>query len=165
MARLIHSPTGSGPVNAFEALVVNTFLNSLPNGYLVIPNFSVKEPRGDTFEYDVVVLAPHAIYVVEAKEWYGRISGDDSEWMLNQTPRKCPLWLADHKCKVLKSKLGAIANRVWFSPVFVCPDQTQLFLRGNWAEHATILKATGECKPTPAGLCSARPDDGRIAAN
>lgn len=140
MARLIHSPTGSGPVNAFEALVVSTFLNSLPAGYLVVPNFSVKEPRGDTFEYDVVVLAPHAIYVVEAKEWYGRISGDDGEWMLNQTPRKCPLWLADHKCKVLKSKLGAVATRVWFSPVFVCPDQTQLFLRGNWAEHAAVLK-------------------------
>ena len=46
MARLIHSPTGDGPVNAFETLVVNTFLNSLPDAYLIIPNFSIKEPRG-----------------------------------------------------------------------------------------------------------------------
>src|SRR5215203_3181596 len=101
MAQLISSPMGGGPVNAFELAVVQNLVAMLPAGYAVVPNFALRDNQGRAYEYDVVVLAPHAIYVVEAKEWYGRLSGDDTEWLLNGKPRKCPLWLADQKGKVL----------------------------------------------------------------
>lgn len=138
MARLIHSPTGSGPVNAFEALVVNTFLNSLPAGYLIVPNFSVKEPRGDTFEYDVVVLTP-----TRSTSWKPRSVRPhlrrrqrvDVESNAAEVPPMAG------RPQVQSAQVEAWSGRKpGVSPVFVCPDQTQLFLRGNWADQAAILK-------------------------
>ena len=42
--------------------------------------YQAGRPSG-ALEYDFVVLAPHAVYVLEAKEWYGRLTGDDTEWL------------------------------------------------------------------------------------
>ncbi len=139
MARLIHTPTGSGQVGAFEGLVLDTLLQKLPDTYAVAPNFQLKQKGREALEYDFTVLTPHAIYVVEAKEWYGRLTGDDSEWLLNQTPKKCPLWLVNSKCKVLKTELGALGNQVYVSPALVIPDGTQNLLGGSWASHVQSL--------------------------
>ena len=110
MARLIHTPTGGGLVGPFEPLVLDTLLLKLfRTTYAVAPNFQLKQRAHEALEYDFTVLAPHAIYVIEAKEWYGRLTGDDTEWLLNQTPKKCPLWLVNSKCKALKTALG----RTW----------------------------------------------------
>src|SRR6478609_6197948 len=107
MAQLIHSPTGSGPQGNFEQKLVESLLRALPAQFRILPNFSIKQVGHPALEYDIVVLAPHAVYVVEAKEWYGRLSGDDTEWLLNRNPpRRCPLWLCDQKGKVLKGRLG-----------------------------------------------------------
>jgi serine/threonine protein kinase len=139
MARLIHTPTGGGQVGPFEKLVLDTLLQRLPDTYAVAPNFQLKQKGREALEYDFTVLAPHAIYVVEAKEWYGRITGDDSEWLLNQTPKKCPLWLVNSKCKVLKTELGALGNQVYVSAALVVPDGTQNLLGGSWASHVRSL--------------------------
>ncbi len=141
MARLIHSPTGDGPQGGFERNVVESLARDLPSNYRVLPNFSLKEKGQPSLEYDVVVIAPHALFVVEAKEWYGRLSGDDTEWLLNQQPKKCPLWLVDLKCKVLKSRLGGVAHHVWVEPLLVIPENTRIELGGNWASHVVGVKA------------------------
>jgi serine/threonine protein kinase len=135
MARVNDSPMGSGPEGPFERRLLDALRRRLPDTYRLIPNFSVKDPNRSALEYDVVVLAPHAVYVLEAKEWYGRLTGDDTEWLLNQKPKRCPLWLVDLKCKVLKTRLGAVGQHLWVEPVFVIPDETQNFLQGNWADH------------------------------
>ena len=152
MARLIPSPMGSGPVGSFEQKVVATLVQSLPDGYAVLPNFSIRERSGQSHEYDVVVFAPHAIFVVEAKEWYGRLSGDDTEWLLNQTPKKCPLWLCERKAKVLKSTLGANAIHAWIEPVLVLPDGLVLDLSGNWARSALNLSGLPGFVQNPANV-------------
>jgi serine/threonine protein kinase len=139
MAQLIHSPTGSGPQGAFEQKLVETLVKGLPDTFRILPNFSIKQRGRPALEYDVVILAPHAIFVVEAKEWYGRLTGDDTEWLLNHQPKKCPLWLTDLKCKVLKSHLGAISNHVWVEPILVIPVGTTNVLSGNWATHVINL--------------------------
>ena len=139
MARLIHSPTGSGPQGAFEQALVESLVKGLTDTYRVLPNFSIKQSGQPALEYDVVVLAPHAIFVLEAKEWYGRLTGDDTEWLLNQQPKKCPLWLTDLKCKVLKSHLGGVSGHVWIDPLLVIPAATQNLLAGNWAAHVISL--------------------------
>lgn len=139
MAKLIHSPTGSGPQGSFELEVVETIVRDLPETYRILPNFSIKQPGQPALEYDVVVLAPHAVFVLEAKEWYGRLTGDDTEWLLNQQPKKCPLWLTDLKCKVLKTRLGATANRVWIDPLLVIPQGTQNLLTGSWSAHVLTI--------------------------
>jgi len=135
MARLIQSPMGDGPQGPFESRVVQALMGGLPDAYRVLPNFSIKQQGQAALEYDVVVLAPHAVYVIEAKEWYGLLTGDDTEWLLNQQPKKCPLWLVDLKCKVLKSRLGGVANHVWIDPLLVIPENTRNELGGNWAGH------------------------------
>src|SRR4051812_6348044 len=106
MARLIQTPTAGGLVGAFEPLVLRTLLEQLPATYAVAPNFQLKQRNHEALEFDFTILAPPAIYVVEAKEWYGRLTGDDTEWLLNLSPRKCPLWLVNTKCKALKTELG-----------------------------------------------------------
>jgi serine/threonine protein kinase len=155
MARLIPTPSSGGPMGPFEPLVLKTLLAKLPATYAVAPNFQIKPRNGPACEYDFIVLTPHAVYVVEAKEWYGRISGDDSEWLLNQTPKKCPLWLTDHKSKVLKSELGALGNHVYLAPALVVPDGTQLHLGGNWASHTHPLSGLVAYLQDPARVTRA----------
>lgn len=159
MARLIQPPTGGGIVGGFEALVLRTLLDKLPDNYAVAPNFQLKQRDHDALEYDFTVLAPHAVYVVEAKEWYGRLTGDDTEWLLNQTPRRCPLWLVNTKCKVLKTELGAVGNQVYVSPVLVIPDGTENHLGGNWGSHVRSLTGLISYLQDPAKL----PRSGAIA--
>jgi len=153
MARLVHTPTGGGLVGPFERLVLDTLMKELSDAYAVAPNFQLKQRGRDALEYDFTVLAPHAIYVVEAKEWYGRLTGDDSEWLLNQTPKKCPLWLVNTKCKVLKSELGPVANQTYVSAALVIPDRTLNLLDGSWAPHvhsvASIIRHLQDPRTVP----------------
>lgn len=139
MARLIHTSSAGGVVGRFERLVLEKLLSDLPDEYAVAPNFQLMQKGHEALEYDFTILAPHAMYVVEAKEWYGRVTGDDSEWLLNQTPRKCPLWLVNTKCKVLKTELGALGNQVYVSPALVIPDGTQNSVGGSWGSHVRSL--------------------------
>ncbi len=141
MARVVPTPAGGGPVGPFEPKVLAALRDELPDDYLLVPNFLVKQRGQSALEYDFVVVAPHAMFVVEAKEWYGRLTGDDTEWLINQTPRKCPMWLVDLKCKVLKSTLGPIGNSIWVEPLLVFPDGTTNHLGGNWSKSALSLSA------------------------
>ncbi|NLS90946.1 MAG: protein kinase [Planctomycetaceae bacterium] len=135
MAHVNHSPTGGAPQGPFERLLVERLRRELPDGYELLPNFSLKNPGRSALEYDLAVLAPHAVFVIEAKEWYGRLTGDDTEWLINQTPKKCPMWLVDLKCKVLKGRLGGIGSQIWVEPLLVVPDGTQILLGGNWSDN------------------------------
>lgn len=149
MAKLIEPPQGGGPVGGFERLLVEALVRGLPADYIVIPNFSLREAHGQSYEIDVVVFAPHAVYLVEAKEWYGRLTGDDTEWLLNQSPRRCPLWLLDKKAKVLKHALGAPGRHLWTEAALVVPDGTILALAGNWARNAHNLSGLVAFLQTP----------------
>ncbi|NNC16693.1 protein kinase [Corallococcus exiguus] len=152
MARLIHTPTGGGLVGSFEPKVLDALLQELPDTFLIAPNFQLKQKGHDALEYDFVVVAPHAVYVIEAKEWYGRITGDDSEWLLNQKPKKCPLWLVNTKCKVLKTDLGPVGTQVHVAPLLVLPNGTQNLLGGSWAHHVRSLSGTVAFVQDPARL-------------
>jgi hypothetical protein len=77
--------------------------------------------------------------VIEAKEWYGRITGDDVEWLIGRTPKKCPMWLLNHKCKVLKERLGPRGRRAWVEPLLVVPKSASIQIGGNWARNLRSL--------------------------
>lgn len=144
MARVIYTPSGGGgPVGPFEPLVLETLRLALPKGWGLAPNFQLKQPGRDALEYDVVLLAGHALFVIEAKEWYGRLTGDDQEWLLNHTPKRCPMWTVNHKCKVLKTELSALASHVAVEPVFVVPDNTTILVGGSWKGSVVNLRDLG----------------------
>jgi hypothetical protein len=82
MAKLIQLP-GGGPVNDGERLVVAALVRELPDRYAVVPNIDVAAGNGQRLEYDVIVAAPHAVYVVETKAWLGEIVGDDRVWLVS----------------------------------------------------------------------------------
>lgn len=136
MARVIPTPTSSGPVGPFEPKVLEALRIGLPNSYAIAPNFQLKQGNHPALEYDFVVLAPHAMFAIEAKEWYGRLTGDDTEWLINKTPRKCPMWLVSRKSKVLKTMLGPVGRHVWIEPALVYPDGTANQLGGTWGKSA-----------------------------
>lgn len=147
MARLISPPSGGGPVNDFERAVVERLQKELPDGYVLIPNFQLKQKGHEALEYDVVVLAPHGVCVVEAKAWFGKLVGDDNDLELNGKPKKHPLWLTNTKCKVLKSELGPLGNLVRVEPLLVLPEKVTILMGGNWAPHIRNL-------PSAAGWIS-----------
>lgn len=136
MARVIATPSGGGPQGPFEPKVLEALRVNLPDSYVVAPNFVLKQKNRPSLEYDFVVIAPHSMFVVEAKEWYGRLTGDDTEWLINQTPRKCPMGLVDLKCKVLKTMLGPVGTQLFVEPLLVFPDGTANNLGGGWAKSA-----------------------------
>ncbi len=105
MARLVDVPGGEGPANDSERRVIATLLERLPDTYWIAPNVEIRDPGGQTFEYDAIIVAPHGVYVLEVKDWWGHIEGDDVEWLVNGSSRKAPLRITERKAKVLKSRL------------------------------------------------------------
>jgi serine/threonine protein kinase len=144
MAQLIEPPGGEGPVDDWERRVVAKLVRELPDAYTIIPNLLVTNATGQRFEYDVVVVAPHAVYVVEVKGWRGRIRGDRWEWLLNGRRRPNPMLLTERKAKVLKSELVTHAQalgRVRVEAVVVL------------ANEQAMLDLTGEGRRMVAKLC------------
>jgi len=128
VAQLIELP-GGGPVDEWERMVVAKLVGGLPDDYTIIPNLLVTGASGQRLEYDVVVIAPHAVYVVEVKGWRGRIHGDRWEWLLSGRRRPNPMLLTERKAKALKSELVSHAQalgRVRVEAVVVLANEQAL---------------------------------------
>lgn len=95
------------PVHDAEARGIQALVRALPDNYWVFSNVELgSDRRGQTFEHDAIVLAPHAVFTVELKSWGGRIVGNRDRWTLADgavVPSPIPLILA--KARVLKGRL------------------------------------------------------------
>lgn len=156
MARLVAFPGGEGPVNDGERRVVQAFVESLPQDFVVLPNVSIREREGQSFEYDAIVTAPHGVYAVEIKDWRGSIRGDDREWVVNGASRRSPLLAIDRKARVLKSKLvqhQEVLARVWVQGLVVLASQpAELVLSGDSKERTLQLDEAIAYLQNPAGV-------------
>lgn len=76
----------------------------LPLEYKTFLNYRI-EGRDSSLEIDGIVLTPHAIYIIEIKNWSGNIEGNQDEWIVNGSPQRNPLITVQHKAKILKSML------------------------------------------------------------
>ena len=63
------------PAHDAERQALRFLVEGLPSGYTVYGNAWLVERSGVIFELDAVVVAPHAVYVVEIKSYRGRIEG------------------------------------------------------------------------------------------
>ncbi|HZV07825.1 MAG TPA: nuclease-related domain-containing protein, partial [Gemmataceae bacterium] len=68
MAELLEPPGGAGPVNEGERRLVAALLEHLPSNYLIAPNVEIADPGRQRYEFDAIVVAPHAVYVIEIKD-------------------------------------------------------------------------------------------------
>ncbi|MDF1866716.1 MAG: protein kinase [Saprospiraceae bacterium] len=110
MAKIIKPPYFESVVNAGEKRLLDFLEVNLPDSYYLIPNVEIastnpRNNRTQYWEYDLIVVAPHAIYNIENKDWKGRIDGDDNYWYLNDRERPNPLKTGRQKTAILASKL------------------------------------------------------------
>lgn len=97
-------------VNAGEERLVLYLQANLPDNYYLLPNIEIAatNPRNNItqyWEYDLLVLTPHAIFCFENKDWRGRLEGDNNYWYLNDRQKANPLKLGRQKTAILHSKL------------------------------------------------------------
>ena len=100
-------------VNQGEERLLMFLEVKLPDDYFLIPNVEIAStnPRNHQtqyWEYDLIVVAPHAVYCIENKDWRGRLDGDDNYWYLNDRQRPNPLKLGRQKTAILHSKLKEV---------------------------------------------------------
>ncbi|MFV8342258.1 methylation-associated defense system protein kinase MAD6 [Flavobacterium sp. XS2P39] len=110
MAKIIKPPYFDSVVNAGEKRLLDFLEANLPESFYLIPNVEIastnpRNNRTQYWEYDIIVVAPHAIYNIENKDWKGRIEGDDNYWYINDKQRNNPLKTGRQKTAILASKL------------------------------------------------------------
>ncbi len=76
MAKVI--PIGT-PVNEGERRAIAHLRDALPDDYTLIHNFEVKRDQ-QSFEVDIALIAPHAVFVVDVKGTRGSIEVQGSKW-------------------------------------------------------------------------------------
>jgi serine/threonine protein kinase len=95
------------PVNDAERVAIAHLRDHLPNGYLIFHNFEIQR-RDETFEVDIAVLAPHALYLVDVKGTRGLIDVFGSKWYPEgRTPFTSPLLKLRGHARSLKGLLTA----------------------------------------------------------
>lgn len=88
MAKVI--PIGQ-PVNDSERKAIAFLRDRLPDGWLILHNFEMRQGQ-EVFEIDLAVLAPHAVYLVDVKGTRGQIDVYGSKWYPeNRPPFHSPL--------------------------------------------------------------------------
>src|SRR6516164_359930 len=101
------------PENDSEARAIKRFGKDLPDGYFVFHNFELTTGHGLPYEYDIAVLAPHAVYHLEVKGYHGEIRGNPMQWTFeNGGVYPSPIPLANKKTKILAGKLRQYSHRL-----------------------------------------------------
>ncbi len=100
MAKII--PIGQ-PVNDSELLAIAHLRDRLPDTYTILHNLEIIQ-GGQIFEIDLVILAPHCIFVVDVKGTRGLIDIYGSKWYPEgRQPYHSPLAKLRQHAKTLRT--------------------------------------------------------------
>jgi serine/threonine protein kinase len=125
---------------AHEREAIEFVIQSLPNTdpFQLWGLVDLLEPStGRLYEIDLLVIGYSALYLIEIKSGPGRYDGDSVDWWRTapgeaQRWMEAPLRLANHKAKVLKSRLTSKLDEraPWVEPlVFLSNPDAQIHLR------------------------------------
>ncbi|NKW96659.1 protein kinase domain-containing protein [Bacillus toyonensis] len=142
-----------------EKLLIRELKASLPEDYHIYHNFEVPSSNGQFFEFDIVVVAPHAIYVIEDKYWHGEISGNDTKVVLGGSMIKNnPIGQVSRQAKVLKSYLvgqDSLLSSVWIEDIIHFSGRNvRISVKGNSRRKMHTLKSIKEFLQSPDKLNS-----------
>ena len=149
MAKICNPKFSSGPVNAGEERLMKFLEVKLPDNYYLIPNgeYPSKNPQGAVqyWEYDCIVVAPHAIYTIENKDYKGRLEANDDSWFCNDIEKPNPIKTATYKSKLLAGYLKQKDHRfglAWVDAIVTLSSLGQNkngFDRGSYCDRKTFL--------------------------
>lgn len=109
MAQIRRPIHDDGPVNVGEQRLLDFLSVKLPDNYIVIPNLNMAITGQNHvmkyWEYDCIVVAPHALYHIENKDWGGNLEGDDWAWFRSGQEVANPHKTAGLKSRILASKI------------------------------------------------------------
>lgn len=120
------------PAHDAERQALRFLVEGLPESCTVYGNAWLVERSGVVYELDAVVVAQHAIFVVEIKSYRGRIEGTDNDWWLPEQIRS-PLKLNRITAQVLKTHLKNAsyqAGQVWTEGLVFLSATTDVGVRG-----------------------------------
>lgn len=120
------------PAHDSERQAIRYLVEGLPADYTVYGNAWLVERTGVVYELDAVVVAPHAIYVIEIKSYRGRIEGTDHDWYI---PHPVPSPLKKNRicAQILKTQLkreSYQAGQVWVEGLVFLSATTDCGVRG-----------------------------------
>jgi hypothetical protein len=136
------------PVNEAERQAIAHLRDHLPASYLVLHNFEILRD-GETFEVDVAVIAPHAVFLVDVKGTRGLIDVYGPKWYPEgRQPFSSPLAKLRGHAKAIK---GVITSSqpgrrdlediyVDAAVVLTSPDATLVDQGGRDSPNVTTLK-------------------------
>lgn len=109
MAQIKKPLHDDGPVNAGEQRLLDFLCVKLPDNYIIVPNCNFAITGANHvmkyWEYDCIVVAPHAVYHIENKDWAGKLEGDDYAWFRSGQEVANPHKTAGLKSRILASKI------------------------------------------------------------
>ena len=103
------------PAHDAERQALRFLVDNLASTYTVYGNPWVVERSGVVYETDAVVVAPHAVFVVEMKAYRGVIEGTDYDWYV-PGPVKSPIGLNRKTAQVLNGMMKRAsyeAGQIW----------------------------------------------------
>ena len=157
-----------GPVaNSAEKRACQYLQDHLPRDYTFYSNVSLTDQGGHSWDYDVILLGRHAVYVIELKNYGGTIRGDRYQWILpdclHYTPPGDVLTTVANKARILKTKLKNkhnILGRVYVHSL-VCltgrkgeiaiQDNPKRLSRVLWLEGTEEYLTNEKMVPVPDG--------------
>src|SRR5690349_7206234 len=120
------------PAHDAERQALRFLVDGLPSDFTVYGNPWLVERTGVIYELDAVVVAPHAVFVVEIKSYRGRIDGTDHDWYVPH-PMPSPLRLNRITAQALKSQLrreSYQAGQLWVEGLIFLSATTDVGVRG-----------------------------------
>ena len=95
------------PENESERMAIDYLRHHLPDGYKLYTNLEIRQGRDKkVYEIDLILLAPHCIYVVDFKGVRGRVSVTDTQWYPdNREPYPSPIKKMGKHAKILNSAI------------------------------------------------------------
>lgn len=120
------------PAHDAERQALRFIVEGLSADYTVYGNPWLVERNGGIYELDAVVVAPHAVFIVEIKSYRGRIEGTDNDWWMPEKIRS-PLKLNRITAQVLKTHLRNVsyqAGQVWTEGLVFLSATNDVGVRG-----------------------------------
>ncbi|MSP74267.1 MAG: hypothetical protein EXR76_19215 [Myxococcales bacterium] len=152
----VHVAIGK-PVHDKERQGIAALVGCLPSNYIVYSNLDVPSgQRGQTYEHDAIVVAPHGVFTVELKSWGGTITGNRDRFTLSDghvMPSPIPLTLS--KARALKGQLSTWRrdlSNVWVQGlVFLTAGDAVVHMSPDFATFVVTLRGVQKALTQPEG--------------